>query len=79
MITPAQCLEARKLLGWIPERLAPRSGLSHTLPRRFETGAHPLNSERLVALQRTLEAAGVIFVEESGKGSGVRLRKRTSA
>jgi hypothetical protein len=79
MITPAQCLEARKLLGWTPERLAPRSGLSHALPRRFETGAHPLNSECLVALQRTLEAAGVIFVEESSEGSGVRLRKQTSA
>ncbi len=79
MITPAQCLGTRKLLGWTPERLAPRSGLSHTLLRRFETGAHPLNSECLVALQRTLEAAGVIFVEENGKGPGVRLRKQTSA
>jgi len=28
-----------------------------------------------VALKRTLEAAGVLFVEENGEDPGVRLRK----
>ena len=33
------------------------------------------NSSTLAAVQRALEAAGVIFVAENGEGPGVRLRK----
>jgi hypothetical protein len=31
-----------------------------------------------LAVRRTLEAAGVEFIEENGGGPGVRLRKRSS-
>ena len=74
MITPALCLEARKLLGWSPERLSPRCGTSHSLLRRFEAGEHPLNSERLAAIRRAFEEAGVEFT--NGDQPSVKLRKQ---
>ncbi len=76
MITPDQCLEARELLGWSRVRLGSRCGLSHTSLRRFELGVWFPKSERLAAIQRAMEAAGVIFVEENGEEPGVRLRKQ---
>jgi len=30
-----------------------------------------------LAVRRALEAAGVVFIDESGDGPGVRLRKRS--
>jgi hypothetical protein len=43
--------------------------------RRFEQGRAVPIPATLAAIQRALEAAGVIFVEENGEGPGVRLRK----
>ncbi len=77
MITPAQCKEARKLLGWTREHLAPRCGLSLTSLRRFEFGVLFPKSESLASIQRALEEAGVEFT--SGGAPGVRLRKGTPA
>jgi transcriptional regulator with XRE-family HTH domain len=75
MITPAQCLQARKLLGWTPERLAGRCESSSTTIRLFEKGERPISSEGLAAIRSAFEAAGVEFIPENGGGPGVRLRK----
>jgi hypothetical protein len=48
--------------------------MGHTV-RRFENGADALG-ETLSKMQRTLESAGVVFVEPDGLGPGVRLQKR---
>ncbi len=77
MITPAQCLEARELLGWTRERLAPRCGLSHTGLQRFEVGVLFPKSESLASIQRALEEAGVEFTD--GDRPGVWMRKDTPA
>lgn len=74
MITPDQCLRARKLLGWTPERLAGRCESSSTTIRLFEKGERPISAEGLAAIRSTLEAAGVEFILENGGGPRVRLR-----
>jgi transcriptional regulator with XRE-family HTH domain len=77
MITPAQCLQARKLLHWTPERLAGRCESSSTIIRLFEKGERPISPERLASIRSALEEAGVEFIPENGGGLGVRLRKQS--
>ena len=77
MITPAQCLQARKLIGWTAERLACRCGSSSTTIRLFEKNERPIASDRLAAIREALEAAGVEFIPENGGGLRVRLRKQS--
>ena len=74
MITPAQCLEARKLLKWSRDRLAPRCGMSAEGLRRFEIGGRELSAKDRATLKRRLEAAGVEFT--NGGEPGVKLRKQ---
>jgi hypothetical protein len=42
---------------------------------RFERG-DGLKERTVEALQRALEEAGILFIDENGEGPGVRLRKR---
>jgi len=59
--------------------LAKRAEISVETIKRLERLDGPLAGARagtLAALQRALEAAGVLFLEENGEGPGVRLRKR---
>jgi transcriptional regulator with XRE-family HTH domain len=74
VITPAQCLEARKLLKWSRDRLAPRCGFSAETLRRFERGSYSLTADQLDGLKVALEAAGVEFAN-CGE-LGVKLRKQ---
>ncbi len=74
MITPAQCLEARRLLEWTRERLATHCDLYHTSLLRFEMGTWIPKSESLAAIQQALEEAGVEFTNEGEPG--VKLRKQ---
>ena len=74
-VTPEQVRDARKLLRWSLDRLAGEVGISSKSMAQFEqTGQVPIKMD-LSALRASLEAAGVIFVEENGEGPGVRLRK----
>ena len=67
MITPSQCRAARALLDWSQQQLADASKAGNATIRNFETGrSSPVNAT-LDVLQRALELAGVIFVEENGK------------
>jgi transcriptional regulator with XRE-family HTH domain len=74
MITPAQCLKARKLLKWSRDRLAPRCGFSAETLRKFERGSYSLATDQLISLQQALEAAGVEFTNIGEPG--VKLRKQ---
>ena len=77
MLTIEQVRAARGLLGWSQSDLAKRAGLSLPTVKRVEAGTGPrVSEEARTKLQRTLEFAGVVFIDENGDGPGVRLRKR---
>jgi transcriptional regulator with XRE-family HTH domain len=77
MTSIEQIRAARGLLGWSQSKLAERAGLSLPTVKRVEAGTGPRVSESARArIQKTLEAAGVHFIDENGGGPGVRLHKR---
>lgn len=80
MLTAEQVRASRALLRWDQKTLATAAGVSVETVKRIEamTGLISANSGTLNALQKALEAAGVIFIEENGGGPGVRLKKRQS-
>jgi len=65
---------ARAALGWGVRELAAAAKVSIDTVARFERGDE-LKERTIEALRRTLEAAGVKFIDENGGGAGVRLRK----
>jgi hypothetical protein len=58
--------------------LSEKSAISLSTIRRAELTAHEtsLTAANELALRRTLESAGIQFIDENGGGEGVRLRKR---
>ena len=54
--------------------LAQAAQVSTSTITRLETGEE-LKPRTVEAVQRALEAAGVLFIDENGEGPGVRLRK----
>jgi transcriptional regulator with XRE-family HTH domain len=74
MISPAQSRAARALLNWSQPDLVHASGVSVSTIRDFENGKRSPIGANLAALQRAFEVAGVIFIDETGDGPGVRLR-----
>jgi len=74
-ITPEQVKVGRALLGWPRVRLAGRANAGETAIRRYENGRGISKRLNLIAVQETLESAGVEFITENGGGRGVRLRK----
>jgi transcriptional regulator with XRE-family HTH domain len=72
---PEQSRMARALLNWSLDRLAEASGVHRNTISNFETGKYGGDPEKLAAIRRALESFGVIFVDENGEGSGVRLRR----
>ena len=77
MITSEQIRAARALLRWSAEELAKASGVGHSTIRRIEAadGVPAATAKNLLAIQRALETAGVLFIPENGGGPGVRLRR----
>jgi hypothetical protein len=81
MITGSQIRGARAMLAWDVRTLAERAGISEATIRRGEaTDRVPtMRSDNLAALQRTMEVAGIVFLDEGDVrtgGPGVRLRRR---
>ncbi|WP_415389634.1 transcriptional regulator [Roseomonas sp. BN140053] len=60
-MTPEQCAEARKLLGWNRQRLGARSGTCHCTIYTFEERRGRRRGETVAAIQAALEAAGIEF------------------
>jgi hypothetical protein len=75
-LTSAQIRAARALLRWTAEDLAKASALSVATIRRAELASEEtmMTTANDLAVRRTLEAAGVEFIDENGGGPGVRLR-----
>ena len=65
-------------MAWSQEDMAKASGVSAPTIARIESidGLLTGRPETGDKLQRALEKAGVIFVDENGEGPGVRLRKK---
>lgn len=78
-LTSAQIRAARALLRWSARELADESSVGVTTIRRAELteSETSLTAANNLALRRSLEAAGVEFIDENGGGPGVRLRKPT--
>ncbi len=79
MITAEQIRGGRALLRWSARQLADDSGVSWATVQRMEAadGVPPGRSTSLEQVQRTLERAGIVFIdaEEGVGGPGVRLKE----
>ncbi|MFT8247216.1 transcriptional regulator [Roseomonas sp. BN140053] len=74
-MTPEQCSEARKLLGWSRQRLGVLSGTSHHTVYCLETRQGQRRERTVTVIRDTLEAAGIQFVAEGADRGGVRLHR----
>jgi transcriptional regulator with XRE-family HTH domain len=74
-ISSGQVRAARALIGWSQDQLVEASGVPKRTIARMELDQGAPRRRTLAALQATLEAAGVEFIQENGGGPGVRLRK----
>ena len=76
-LTSAQIRAARALIRWSAEQLAKETAVGVTTIRRAELTASETKLTRVndQAIRRTLEAAGVEFIDADGGGPGVRLRQ----
>jgi len=76
-LTSAQIRAARSLIRWTAEDLAAASTLSVATIRRAELteSETSLTTANDRTIRRTLEAAGIEFIDENGGGAGVRLQK----
>src|SRR5262245_45655408 len=76
-LTSGQIRAARAFLRWRAEDLARESEVGVATIRRAELAANEtsMNAPNDLSVRRTLEAAGVEFIDENGGGPGVRLRK----
>jgi transcriptional regulator with XRE-family HTH domain len=78
-ITGSQIRAARALIRWSAEDLARKSRLGVATIRRAEAEdtALSITAANADAIQRALEAGGIVFVPENGGGVGVRLNQPT--
>jgi transcriptional regulator with XRE-family HTH domain len=75
IIVPVQCWLAREALGWSASHLARVTDVSSPTVRRFERG-DAVRASKVEVIQRTLETAGVIFIDAEDGGPSARLRGR---
>ena len=64
------------MVRWSASKLAEMSGVSLPTIQRMESasGVPKSLSTNLQAIQKALEDAGVVFIDQNGGGPGVRLR-----
>jgi transcriptional regulator with XRE-family HTH domain len=65
----------RAALNWSLDQLAQSSGVHRNTISNFETGKYNGEPEKLAAIKCTLQSAGVIFPDETGDTSSVKLRR----
>ena len=76
MIPGMQIRGVRAVLRWSLRRLAQESGVSVPIIHRVESvdGVPGGRSQNLQTIERTLERAGIVFLDDTGKGVGFRFR-----
>jgi DNA-binding XRE family transcriptional regulator len=67
-ITPSQGKAARNLLGWSTKQLAENAGIVRTTVWAFESNSRPPSGWCILAIKGALEAAGVVFTNDSEPG-----------
>ena len=72
-ISPEQCRAARAVLNLTQTDLAQAAGLGRSTVADYERADRMPNPASLAALRKALEAAGVLFIDPNGGGSGLRL------
>jgi transcriptional regulator with XRE-family HTH domain len=70
-MTPAQCRAARALLDMTQTRLAESAELGLSTVVDFEKNRRTVSENALAAIRAALEAAGAVFIGDTG----VKLRK----
>lgn len=77
MISAKQIKAARVFLEWNQRRLAAETGLSlPTIQRMEKIGLGRSSATNAELMQKTLEAAGIVFLDrDESAGPGVRLRE----
>jgi hypothetical protein len=76
-MTPAQCIKARMLLGWHPQRLALQANSCVGSVIGLETGQKQTREVTVNAIRAALERAGIEFIPDSEGGVRVRRQKST--
>ncbi|WP_082108808.1 transcriptional regulator [Azospirillum thiophilum] len=71
---PIQLEMALAALGWGTRNLSAASKVSLDTIGRFKRG-EALKEVTISTMRKTLEEAGIIFIDENGEGPGVRLTK----
>ncbi len=66
------------MLEWSRNKLAKEAEVAVGTVVDFERGARQPYKRTLLDIRRALEDAGVIFIDESDEGPGVRLRKQNT-
>lgn len=75
-ITSEQCRAARALLNLSQPDLAKAAKLGKITILRFERGSHNTYARNVETIRKTLEKAGIIFIDPDANGGlGVRLKK----
>jgi transcriptional regulator with XRE-family HTH domain len=64
------------MLGWSRDDLAEKAKAGVATLADFEAGKRSPYPRTLADIRAAIEAAGVVFIAETGGGSGVRLAKR---
>ena len=79
--TGRQIAAARALIGITQTDLAGKANVSVPTLKRMEASEGPAQgmANNVLAVRRSLEDAGIMFVPENGHGPGVRLRDKTEA
>jgi transcriptional regulator with XRE-family HTH domain len=78
MISPRQIRAARAFVGLSQPELAKRAGIGVATLRRIEAAEKEItgNAQTVARIQRALELAGLIFIDEDdAAGPGVRLKR----
>jgi predicted transcriptional regulator len=69
---------ARVALGWGVRELAEKAEVSPDTIARLERGEQTLRSATVHVIRRTLEQAGMLFIDEDDEaGVGVRLKRKS--
>ena len=76
MISNLQIRAARALLGWNQQQLADAAGVSAITIKRLEAAEETFQArfETVMKVKAAVEAAGVVFGDESGHAHTVSLR-----
>lgn len=79
MLTPEQSRAGRGWLDWSQEDLAKRANVSLSTVRDFEKGRRSPIANNLAAIERALNAGGIVMVDRDGAAAGIEIERKAPA